>query len=232
MTAPHIGTLSEQSLHAALKQWLARPGDQLEVPLEGYVIDVVHDDLLLEVQTRHLYALKTKLRKLLRNHSVQLFHPISAARWIVRQDAAGRQIGRRKSPLQGQPADIFRELVRMTPLLSHPRLTVSVLLIQEEQIWRDDGLGSWRRKHWSIVDRRLLAVDARHDFTATTDWLRLLPAGLPPLFTNRDLADRLRCRPQLAGQISYTLRKLDLVEVVGKQGNAHQMRVVAGGSAA
>lgn len=226
MTPPHIGTLTEQSLHADLKQWLARPGDQLEVPLDGYVIDVLRGDLLLEVQTRHLYALKPKLRKLLRKHTVQLFHPIAAARWIVRQDRAGKRIGRRKSPKKGQVVEIFKELVRMTPLLDHPRLTVSVLLVHEEQIWRDDGQGSWRRRRWSIVDRRLLSVEERHDFQGAAAWLQLLPPDLPQPFTNRDLASGLGCRLELARQASYTLRKLALVEVVGKQGNAHQMRVV------
>lgn len=226
MTPPHIGTLTEQSLHAGLKQWLARPGDRLEVPLDGYVIDVVRGDMLLEVQTRHLYALKKKLRKLLHSHTVQLYHPIPAARWIVRQDRSGKQVGRRKSPKKGQPADIFKELVSMTPLLDHPRLTVSVLLVHEEQVWRDDGRGSWRRRRWSIVDRRLLDVVAQHDFQGAAAWLRLLPADLPALFTNRELARALGCRLELARQASYTLRKLALVEVVGKEGNAHQMRLL------
>ncbi len=36
-----IGTLQENSLHAALKNWYAQPGDQLEIMVDGYVIDLV-----------------------------------------------------------------------------------------------------------------------------------------------------------------------------------------------
>ena len=36
----HIGTLAEKSLHAQLKQLYAAPGDLLEHPLDGYVVDI------------------------------------------------------------------------------------------------------------------------------------------------------------------------------------------------
>ena len=35
-----IGTLNEGSLHAALKELYAQPGDQFEVPLDRFVIDI------------------------------------------------------------------------------------------------------------------------------------------------------------------------------------------------
>jgi hypothetical protein len=43
--SPIIGTLMETSLHAALKEWYAQPGDRTEVPMDGYVIDLVRDEL-------------------------------------------------------------------------------------------------------------------------------------------------------------------------------------------
>lgn len=36
-----IGTLNEKPLHAALKGWYARPGDRFEVPVDGYLVDIV-----------------------------------------------------------------------------------------------------------------------------------------------------------------------------------------------
>lgn len=50
---PGIGRLNEGPLHAALKRWCARPGDRLEAVVDGYVIDIVRADLLLEIQTGH-----------------------------------------------------------------------------------------------------------------------------------------------------------------------------------
>ena len=36
-----IGTLGERSLHSALKEWYALPGDQLEEEVDGFHIDIV-----------------------------------------------------------------------------------------------------------------------------------------------------------------------------------------------
>lgn len=221
-----IGTLSEKSLHAALKKWLGEPGDQFEVKIDGYVIDIVRDGLLIEIQTRHLYAMKAKLGKLLPHHNIRLVHPIAREKWIVRQTAVGDPIGRRKSPKKGRVIDIFAEIVRIPHFLLHRNLVLELLLTKEEEILRDDGRGSWRRKRWSRYDRRLLEVVDRISFSSPTDYSGLLPPDLPTSFTNRELASDLRCHPALARKISYTLRKMGLLSVVGKTGNQHLHELV------
>ena len=217
---PHIGTLAEKSLHAALKEWLARPGDRQEVRVDGFVIDIVRGEALIEIQTRHFGAMKQKLQTLLPHHPIHLVHPIAREKWIVRQTADGRFLGRRKSPKKGRLLDVFAEMVRIPHLLPHPNLTVMVLLTQQEEIWRDDGRGSWRRRRWSVHDHRLLDVVAQHTFNAPADWLALLPDDLPHPFSNRDLEMAVPCRLSLAQKITYTLRHADLLAPAGKLGNA------------
>ena len=80
---PGIGTLNEKPLHAALKRWVAEPNDRFEVPLDGYFIDVVRDDLLIEIQTGGFSSLKKKLRHLTKKHAVQLVYPIPAEKWLI-----------------------------------------------------------------------------------------------------------------------------------------------------
>lgn len=217
----HIGTLSEKSLHAGLKEWVGQPEDQFEVSVDGFVIDIVRGRTLIEIQTRHLYAMKRKLARLLAEHEVRLLHPIAQEKWIVRETAVGHPISRRKSPKRGQTLDIFKELVRFTGLIPHPNLTIEVLLTQEEEILRDDGQGSWRRKRWSLHDRRLLAVVEQITFATAADYLAVIPGELKRPFTNQDLAQSLACTPNLATKISYTLRQMDLLTISGKQGNAY-----------
>ena len=221
-----IGQLTERSLHAALKEYLRQPGDALEVKLGRYVIDLVRDDLLIEIQTRHLYALRPKLRRLLDDgRRIHLVHPLPAERWIVREDAAGRSVSRRKSPRHATVHDIFTELVRLPDLAVHPNLTLEVLLIREEQVWRDDGQGSWRRGPWSLVDRRLLGVAASRLFAGPADYLALLPPGLHDPFSNADLAAALPCAPALAGKATYALRAMGLLTPTGKRGRANLFAV-------
>ena len=217
--SPTIGQLAERSLHAALKEYLAQPGDQFEVRLGRYVIDIIRDDLLIEIQTRHLYALRPKLLRLLEEHTVRLVHPLPAERWIMREGRDGRRT-RRKSPRHATACDIFTELVRVPDLAAHPNLTLEVLLIREEQHWRDDGQGSWRRGRWSLVDTRLLGVVESAVFAAPADFLTLLPP-LPEPFMNSDLARVKGWNPHLAGKATYALRAMGLLHLCGKQGRSN-----------
>ena len=215
-----IGTLAEKSLHAALKEWIAQPGDQFEVMVDNFVIDIVRGDLLIEIQTGNFSAMKRKLGQLLDSHPVHLLHPIPREKWIVRQTASGNQISRRKSPKRGRVENIFDELVYIPHLISHPNLSLEVLFTQEEQILRDDGKGSWRRKRWSIHDQRLLNVAERAVFKSVADFRDLLPPTLPQPFTNADLAESLPCPTRLAQKMTYTLRESGVITLVGKQKRA------------
>ncbi len=219
MNPPHIGTLGEKSLHASLKSWYAQPGDLLETRVAGYVIDIVRGDILIEIQTGNFSALKRKLPLLLETHPVHLLHPIPEEKWILRQRANGALVTRRRSPKRGGVLDLFRELVYIPHLLSHKHFSLEVLLTQEEEILRDDGRGSWRRKKWSVYDRRLLGITGSISFQNPADYLDLLPASLPEPFTNQDLASALRCRPALAQKMTYTLRQMGGLQVCGKRGN-------------
>ncbi len=216
--SPHIGTQTESSLHAALKEWYRQPGDQLEVPVDGYVIDIVRSSLLVEIQRRNFSALKPKLRRLLDGHPLRLLHPIAQEKWILRQTQGGSALSRRKSPKRGRPEDAFFELVRIPGLISHPNFSFEVVMIQEEEVWQDDGRGSWRRKGWSIADSRLLAVVSCRVFTSPGDYAELLPEALPDPFTTSELAQALSCRVRLAQKMAYTMRRMGLLNLAGKRG--------------
>ena len=62
-----IGLLNEGPLHAALKMWYAQPEDRFEVTVEGFVIDIVRDGLVLEIQTGNVASIKSKLANLVRS---------------------------------------------------------------------------------------------------------------------------------------------------------------------
>ncbi|MFQ5616687.1 MAG: hypothetical protein ACE5GO_09565 [Anaerolineales bacterium] len=224
--APSIGTLAEKSLHAALKTWYAQPGDQLETRLDGFVIDIIRDDLLIEIQTRSFSALKRKFEKLLGGgRRLHLVHPIPTQKWIVRQTGRGTPIGRRKSPKKGRAIDLFHELIRIPHIVPHPNFSFEVILTHQDEIWRDDGRGSWRRRRWSVYDHRLLDVVGQIRFDTPADYLSLLPEGLSQPFTNRELAAALSCRVSLAQKMTYTLRKMVQIEQIDKRGNAHLFSV-------
>lgn len=215
-----INLRREQSLHHQLKLWYAETGDRLEVEVEGYVVDLVRDSLLIEIQTRHFSAIRHKINTLLNNHPVRVVHPVAVERMIVKLDDVGQAISRRKSPKHGCVQHVFSELVYITELAMKPGFSLDVLLVRDEEVRQNDGQGSWRRKGWSIVDRRLVEVLSQQVFATPNDYLALLPEGLPQHFTTADLAHNLKQPRRVAQQMAYSLRQMGLIEMVGKQGNA------------
>jgi hypothetical protein len=216
-----IGTLNEGPLHAALKEWYARPGDHSEVVVDGYVVDIVRGELLIEIQTASFASIKAKLTSLVDRHPVRLVYPIAGEKWIVKlSDDLSTQISRRRSPRHGAVEDIFAELVSFPGLVAEPNFSVEVLLVQEEEVRRYEAGRAWRRRGWVIHERRLVAVAGRRLFESPADLGDLLPAGLPERFTTADLAAMLGKRRRLAQRMAYCLREMGVVAVVGKQSRA------------
>jgi hypothetical protein len=222
---PGIGLLNEKALHASLKQWYARPGDQLEVPVDGFVIDIVRDDLLIEIQTSNFSSIKSKLTNLARSHRVRLIYPIVQEKWIVRSATRnGKGAIRRKSPKRGRIEDLFWELVSIPQLLLNPNFSLEVLMIRGEEVRRYNVAKRRVRRGWLIEGRRLLEVLDQRSFGQSADWLRFLPDGLE-LFTTSDLATRMNTRRDLAQKIAYCLREARMIELIGKRGRANLYRV-------
>jgi hypothetical protein len=215
-----IGNLRETALHAALKDWYARPGDEMEAQVAGYYIDLRRGDTLIEIQTRNFSALKRKLARLLEDYAVVLVHPVAQEKYIVRQAKNGKTLSRRKSPRRGQVVALFDELVSLPELAVHPRFSLEIVLTREEEISREGRGGSWRRRGWKIVDRRLLEVLGRVEFASARDYAAYLPATLPEAFTTRDLAEAGGYPLHLAQKMAYCLRRMGVIEGAGKRRNA------------
>ncbi len=90
-SAPAIGTLNEAPLHAALKAWYAASGAQTEVIVDGYVIDLLQDGVLVEIQTGNFRAIRRKLIALTAaGHPVRLVYPRMACWWRFRRGTSAR----------------------------------------------------------------------------------------------------------------------------------------------
>ena len=222
-----IGILAERSLHAALKKWYSVAGDEIEVPLEGYHIDLVRGDLLIEIQTRNFYALKRKLPKLLENHRLRLVHPIAQEKWLVRVAADGETVlARRRSPKRGVFEDIFDELVHVPGLVGHPNFSLDILLIREEEIRRvrEAKEKPARRtrfpRDWDRHDHRLVEVVDSRLIRSTQDLQAFLPSELPVPFTNRDLTRALGNNYHRAQAMTYVMRQIGILDIVGKRGSS------------
>lgn len=218
---PRIGTLREKPLHASLKEWYSEPGDRVECPVDGFVIDLVRGDLLIEIQTSGFSSMKQKVLALLdAGHHVRIVHPIPVDRFIVKVDDDGTILSRRRSPRHGDPTDVFSELVSFPGSIAHAGLEVEVVMTIEEQYRVHTPDRAWRRKGWTVLERRLVDVVDTLLLTSADDLLGLLPSGLPEKFTTTDLAAGLGRPKRVGQQMAYCLRTVGAVAVVGKAGNS------------
>ena len=210
--------MNEHSLHSEIKDWYSLPEDRFEVRIDGFIIDILRGDLLVEVQTKSFHAIKGKLSSLVENHEVRLVHPIPERKWIVKTTESNELVNRRKSTRKGRLVDLFYELVSIPDLIARENFSLEVLMIEEEEIRCDDGKGSWRRRGVSIEDRRLIDVTDRFLFRNEVDFLRFLPSDLKRPFTNRSLADQTEVSIYLTRKMTYCLRKMGAIIRVGKKG--------------
>jgi len=218
--------MREGPLHAAVKAVLAEPGDRLEVPVGRFVIDLVRaDGELVEVQTGGFTPLGRKLDALLDDHRMRIVHPIAAERRIIRADENGEVLRVRRSPKRATAADLFDKLVAFPSLLSHPNLTIELLLLREDHV-RGAQPVTTRRRTRDPGERRLVDVLDRIVLRTPEDLLAVLPPLPPEPFSTRELAARLGCGSVLAQRTVYCLRSMGLVEQAGKRGRTplHTLR--------
>jgi hypothetical protein len=215
-----IGTLNEQPLHAALKQRYALPGSRLEAEVDGFVVDVARENLLVEIQTGNFSSIKQKITHLSEHHPLLLVYPIPRERWLLKLPREpGGEPRRRKSPKRGRVEEIFKELVSFPHLMCRPTFSLEVVLTQEEELRRYDP-ERWRNRGWETLERRLLDVVDRHTFRRPQDLAALLPPGLPEPFTTADLAGAMDGPRWLAQKMAYCLRKMDAIVQVGTRGRS------------
>ena len=215
-----IGTLNEGSLHAALKPRYTRPGDELEAPLDGFVIDIRRPGLLVEIQTASFHAMGPKLDALLGAHRMLVVHPIAVETYLQRP---GKKL--RKSPKRQSVYQLFDELVSIPTLLDHPNLSLEVVLVSVLRVEAPDAKTRRGRRGYRTVDTQLREVLGVHRFETARDLAALLPAALPSCFTTRDLAEHARVPRPLAQRMTYCLRFLELIsEVRRSRSGIHYVR--------
>ncbi|MFT7475129.1 MAG: hypothetical protein ACI81L_002066 [Verrucomicrobiales bacterium] len=219
---PHIGTLNEGSLHAALKELYSEPGDEFEVPLDRFVIDIRRPELLIEIQTGSFGAMGKKLDHLLPEHRMLLVYPLAVETYLQRPGAKLR-----KSPKKSSIYGLFDELVSIPTLLDHPNLTLDVVLVSVTKMQVEDPKARRGRGGFRTADRVLREVKDRHRFESARDLLELLPTGLPPVFTTADMAESGLFDRDTARQMAYCFRALGYFEEQGRTKQGYHYSLIA-----
>jgi len=192
--------------------------------VDGYVIDVVREDRLIEIQTANFSSIKSKLWALTEKHCVLLVYPLPKEKWLVKRwnlEDPDSKTERRKSPKHGKPHEIFEELVSFPDLISRDNFEIEIAWTREEELRHRDKRRGWRRHGWVVDERRLIDVIGQQRFEKPSDFASLLPATVGDNFTTKDLSAATARGRRFGGQMAYCLRKMGLIERIGKRGRAY-----------
>jgi len=219
MQSEGIGVLNEQSLHASLKECYAGDSHSQEVRVDGYIIDAIRGNQLIEIQTQHFTAIRKKIFHLINKYSVLLVYPVAQEKMLVKlpRNGDGEPI-RRKSPKRGAPYKAFTELVSFPELVAHPNFALEIVMVDVEEVRRYSGKRTWRQNGWVTVEQRLVNILETITIQNPTDYWRLLPETLPGEFTSSDLQKLAGMPIWLAQKTAYCLRKAGVAQITGKRG--------------
>lgn len=216
-----IGTLSEKTVHAVLKNYLSPDELTQEIPVAGFVADIYTGREIIEIQTRNFDKLRRKLDSFLSICPVTLVYPIphiKYLRWI--HPATGEISAPRKSPKRGKPHTIFPELYKIRPFLSHPNLKLRIILMNMEEYRYLDGWSKDKKKGSTRCDRIPSALEEDIYIDSPAGYQYFLPNSLPDKFTSKDYKKATGIPLAHAQTALLLLHELGQIKRIGKLGNS------------
>ncbi len=215
----------ETSLHRQLKQHYAGEDGATEVVVDGFRIDAIATcGELIEIQHASLGALRSKCRQLLdgTERRLKIVKPIIARKRVTTLVRRGGPVKRtRMSPIRGNLAELFVDLVHFSDVFPRDRLTLEFALIESEEIRVDRKQPTRRRKKYSLVDQQLIQVIDTLQVCTTDDLLSQVPIRyLPMPFDTAELGAAMDQPRWFAQKVAYCLRTTGAVKLAGKRGNS------------
>ena len=178
-----IGTLSEKTVHAVIKNYYEPDEDKQEIPIEGMFADIFTGTEIMEIQTRNFDKLREKLNRFLPLFPVTIVLPLPSVKWLIWIDeTTGEITEKRKSPKKGSAYDAFKELYRIKPYLKETNLTIRLLFLELEEYRLLDGWSKDKKRGSHRYDRIPQKITDEMIFSCKEDYMQLVPA----VFSEKD----------------------------------------------
>ena len=216
-----IGTLSEKTVHAVVKNYYEPDEDKQEIPIEGLYADIFTGNEIIEIQTRNFDQVRKKLDRFLPEYPVTVVLPIPDTKWLIWIDEeTGELTDPRKSPKKGSEYTAFKELYKIKSYLKKEGLTIVLLFLDMEEYRLLNGWSHDKKKGSTRYDRIPLRITREVRFESVEDYQILLPDSLEGEFTCAEFAKAVKINSKQANLVLNILFYLDVVKRTGKRGRA------------
>ena len=221
-----IGVLSEKTLHKTIKNLYESNQDYQEVKIDGYYVDILKDNNIIEVQTKQFDKLRNKLSYLLDHYdyNINVIYPIFNNKVIYYIDDENTISLPKKSPKKLKIPEVFYELYKIKNLLSNEKLVITLLVldIQEYRIKTNN------RKKYVLYDRVPIKLIEEVRLTKKDNYISLLPKNLGEVFTVKDVCELTKCDNKYVSKMINVLKYLEIIEMIGKDGKKYLYKVKKG----
>lgn len=221
-----IGTLSEKTVHAILKNYYQPDEDKQEIPIGNYVADIYADGEIIEIQTRQFNKMREKLQSFLPLYPVTIVYPIPREKWIIWIDEESGELSRRrKSPAKGNPYMVFPELYKIKMHLKDPHLRLRLAMLDMEEYKLLNGWSKDKKKGARRYDRIPTEYVQELEIDCPEDFMQFVPPQLEGAFTSGEFAKAAHISVSLAQVVLNILHYVGTVERVGKKGRMYLYEV-------
>lgn len=222
-----IGTLSEKSVHAILKNYYEPDEDHQEIPIDNYVADIYAAGEIIEIQTRQFNKLRDKLEAFLPLYQVTVVYPIPREKWLIWIDQESGELSKkRKSPAKGNPYVAFPELYKIKMFLKDPNLKLRLVLIDMEEYRLLNGWSRDKKKGSSRFDRIPTELVEEVEINCLEDYMQFVPCELEGSFTSKEFAKAAHIPVSLAQTVLNILYHVGTVTRVGKKGQQYLYEIL------
>lgn len=222
-----IGTLSEKTVHAILKNYYEPDEDRQEIPIENYVADIYANGEIIEIQTRQFNKMRNKLSAFLPLYPVTIVYPIPREKWIIWIDEESGELSKkRKSPVKGNPYIAFPELYKIKMFLKDPNLRLKFILMNVEEYKLLNGWSRDKKKGSSRYDRIPTELVEEVEINCLQDYMQFVPYELQGEFTSKEFAKAAHIPVSLAQTVLNILYHVGILTRVGKKGSMYLYEVI------
>ncbi len=221
-----IGTLSEKTMHAIIKNYYESDESYQEIRVGTNIADIYKDGEIIEIQTRSFDKLRKKLDAFLPEHPVTIVHPIVHKKKLIWIDPNTGELSEpRKSPKTGSVLDAFREIYKIKMYLNDPNLTINITMVDATEYRILNKNPKYAKYHTTRYDRIPTELIDEYCLNSFSDYVALLPKSLPECFTVQQLAKEGHVTRSTAGIVANIMREVGAIEHVDTIKRAYVYRI-------
>ncbi len=213
-----IGVLSEKTLHKTIKNFYEANQLCQEVKIDGYYVDILNGNNIIEVQTKQFNKLVKKINYLLslNKYKINIVYPVFTNK--IFYNCENNMISEpKKSPKKLKYPEIFYELYKIKTLLNHKDLKITLLLLEINEYRQINK----SRKGYELLDRVPTRFVDEIILDNNNDYLKLLPNNLPLNFCTHDLVCLTKCNIKYVSRMVNVMKYLKIIDVIGKEGRKY-----------